>query len=143
MSPANLGLPFIVTHHLYLLPRSHQGISQCPRRSFQLTLCRSSRLLLYRINRFYSLFDMDGTLVDSTAGVVGAWKIFQESYPDIDVDQILSCEHRLSPISSSGYQPTRQHRTEFVLLRISGNIAAFKTQIFLRWLSLRNMLIFL
>jgi len=38
-----------------------------------------------------SLFDMDGTLVDSTAGVVGAWKTFKKSYPDIDVNQILEC----------------------------------------------------
>jgi len=39
-----------------------------------------------------SLFDMDGTLVDSTAGVIGAWEVFRQSYPDIDVDCILSCE---------------------------------------------------
>jgi len=39
-----------------------------------------------------SLFDMDGTLVDSTAGVVGAWNLFRKSYPSIDVDHILSCE---------------------------------------------------
>jgi len=34
---------------------------------------------------------MDGTLVDSTAGVVGAWNEFSKSYPGIDVDSILSC----------------------------------------------------
>ncbi|KAF4619286.1 hypothetical protein D9613_005101 [Agrocybe pediades] len=39
------------------------------------------------------LFDMDGTLVDSTAGVVGAWNLFRKSYPSIDVDNILSCKH--------------------------------------------------
>jgi hypothetical protein len=43
---------------------------------------------------------MDGTLIDSTAGVVGAWEVFAESYPHIDVKEILSCEfppryHRL------------------------------------------------
>lgn len=38
---------------------------------------------------------MDGTLVDSTAGVVGAWDIFHKSYPDIDVKEILSSEHCL------------------------------------------------
>ncbi|KAJ7284016.1 HAD-like domain-containing protein [Mycena rebaudengoi] len=27
------------------------------------------------------LFDMDGTLVDSTAGVTGAWDVFKRSYP--------------------------------------------------------------
>lgn len=35
---------------------------------------------------------MDGTLVDSTAGVVGAWELFRETYPGIDVESILSCE---------------------------------------------------
>ena len=36
---------------------------------------------------------MDGTLVDSTTGVKGAWNLFQETYPTVDVDSILSCEH--------------------------------------------------
>lgn len=35
---------------------------------------------------------MDGTLVDSTAGVVGAWTAFAKTYPGIDVHEILSCE---------------------------------------------------
>jgi hypothetical protein len=35
---------------------------------------------------------MDGTLVDSTAGVVGAWTTFAKAYPGIDVHEILSCE---------------------------------------------------
>ena len=39
-----------------------------------------------------SLFDMDGTLVNSTAGVVGAWEVFAQSYPGLDVHNILSCE---------------------------------------------------
>ncbi|KAG5651377.1 hypothetical protein H0H81_008876 [Sphagnurus paluster] len=30
------------------------------------------------------LFDMDGTLVDSTAGVIGAWELFRKKYPDTD-----------------------------------------------------------
>ena len=34
---------------------------------------------------------MDGTLVDSTAGVVGAWEVFAQTYPGIDVEEILSC----------------------------------------------------
>jgi glycerol 3-phosphatase-1 len=33
---------------------------------------------------------MDGTLVDSTAGVVGAWNTFAEAYPGIDVHHILN-----------------------------------------------------
>lgn len=32
---------------------------------------------------------MDGTLLDSTAGVVGAWEKFKETYPGIDVHKIL------------------------------------------------------
>lgn len=36
---------------------------------------------------------MDGTLVDSTAGVQGAWETFAESYPGIDLREILSCEY--------------------------------------------------
>jgi beta-phosphoglucomutase-like phosphatase (HAD superfamily) len=40
-----------------------------------------------------SLFDMDGTLIDSTAGVVGAWEIFAQSYPHIDVKDILRSSH--------------------------------------------------
>ncbi|TCD69837.1 hypothetical protein EIP91_005914 [Steccherinum ochraceum] len=39
------------------------------------------------------LFDMDGTLVDSTAGVVGAWHLFAESYPGFKVEDILSSAH--------------------------------------------------
>lgn len=36
---------------------------------------------------------MDGTLVDSTPGVKGAWNLFRESYPTIDVNYVLNCEH--------------------------------------------------
>ncbi|XP_006460328.1 hypothetical protein AGABI2DRAFT_192067 [Agaricus bisporus var. bisporus H97] len=46
------------------------------------------------------LFDMDGTLVDSTAGVVGAWDIFHESYPDIDVKKILSTSHGIRTVDN-------------------------------------------
>lgn len=49
------------------------------------------RLIMNLIVSISSLFDMDGTLVDSTAGVVGAWEVFAESYPGIKVDEILSC----------------------------------------------------
>ncbi|KIL70195.1 hypothetical protein M378DRAFT_609381 [Amanita muscaria Koide BX008] len=46
------------------------------------------------------LFDMDGTLVDSTAGVLGAWKTFAESYPGIDVGEILSCSHGVRTVDN-------------------------------------------
>lgn len=46
------------------------------------------------------LFDMDGTLVDSTAGAVGAWELFAKSYPGIDTREILTGVHlRSSPQS--------------------------------------------
>lgn len=47
---------------------------------------------LIRRSVWNSLFDMDGTLVDSVAGVTAAWEIFAEKYPDknIDVRDILS-----------------------------------------------------
>ena len=33
---------------------------------------------------------MDGTLVDSSAGLIGAWETFAETYPGIDVREILN-----------------------------------------------------
>ena len=38
---------------------------------------------------------MDGTLVDSTQGVVGAWHTFANAYPGIDVHEILNSESLL------------------------------------------------
>jgi len=37
---------------------------------------------------------MDGTLVDSAAGVAAAWEVVAKEYPDkeINVEEILSCE---------------------------------------------------
>ncbi|KAI0082434.1 phosphatase [Panus rudis PR-1116 ss-1] len=46
------------------------------------------------------LFDMDGTLVDSTDGVVGAWQKFAESYPGIDVHEILSSSHGVRTVEN-------------------------------------------
>ncbi|KAF9472960.1 HAD-like protein [Pholiota conissans] len=43
---------------------------------------------------------MDGTLVDSTAGVVGAWHLFSESYPHIDVHDILSSAHGVRTVDN-------------------------------------------
>lgn len=43
-------------------------------------------------SRYCSLFDMDGTLVDSTAGVIGAWETFAETYSGLDIQKILSSE---------------------------------------------------
>ncbi|KAI0787051.1 phosphatase [Irpex lacteus] len=48
----------------------------------------------------FSLFDMDGTLVDSTAGVVDAWKLFAETYPGIDVHEILSSSHGVRTVEN-------------------------------------------
>ncbi|KAF9057968.1 HAD-like domain-containing protein [Panaeolus papilionaceus] len=46
------------------------------------------------------LFDMDGTLVDSTAGLEGAWHLFRESYPTIDVHDILSSSHGVRTVDN-------------------------------------------
>ncbi|KJA29846.1 hypothetical protein HYPSUDRAFT_31855 [Hypholoma sublateritium FD-334 SS-4] len=46
------------------------------------------------------LFDMDGTLVDSTDGVVGAWELFAESYPHIDVHDILRSAHGIRTVDN-------------------------------------------
>ena len=40
------------------------------------------------------LFDMDGTLVDSTKGVIGAWHFFKQTYPHLDVEKLLHSKHR-------------------------------------------------
>ncbi|KAJ7240335.1 HAD-like domain-containing protein [Mycena haematopus] len=46
------------------------------------------------------LFDMDGTLVDSKAGVEGAWDVFAASYPGIDVSEILSSSHGVRTVDN-------------------------------------------
>ncbi|EMD40836.1 hypothetical protein CERSUDRAFT_111420 [Gelatoporia subvermispora B] len=46
------------------------------------------------------LFDMDGTLVDSTDGVVGAWETFAETYPGIDLTAILSSSHGVRTVEN-------------------------------------------
>ncbi|KAJ2931606.1 hypothetical protein H1R20_g5534, partial [Candolleomyces eurysporus] len=46
------------------------------------------------------LFDMDGTLVDSTAGVEGAWHEFSKTYPGIDVHNILSSAHGIRTVDN-------------------------------------------
>ncbi|KAK7470445.1 DL-glycerol-3-phosphatase, variant 2 [Stygiomarasmius scandens] len=47
-----------------------------------------------------ALFDMDGTLVDSTAGVQGAWEVFKEKYPHIDIYDILSSAHGVRTVEN-------------------------------------------
>ncbi|KAI0065826.1 phosphatase [Artomyces pyxidatus] len=46
------------------------------------------------------LFDMDGTLIDSTAGVVGAWELFAQTYPGLDVHDILSSSHGVRTVDN-------------------------------------------
>ncbi|PIL36938.1 hypothetical protein GSI_00629 [Ganoderma sinense ZZ0214-1] len=46
------------------------------------------------------LFDMDGTLVDSTDGVVGAWELFAEKYPGLDVTVVLSSSHGVRTVEN-------------------------------------------
>lgn len=59
-------------------------------------LCKSKLNCLGNIfeqSLYRSLFDMDGTLVDSTAGVIGAWETFSETYSGLDIQKILSSEY--------------------------------------------------
>jgi glycerol 3-phosphatase-1 len=46
---------------------------------------------IVEINVESVLFDMDGTLINSSPAVVKAWTIFSETYP-LDLDDILKCE---------------------------------------------------
>ena len=41
------------------------------------------------------LFDMDGTLINSSPAVVKAWELFGKSY-DLDLDDILHCKSSTS-----------------------------------------------
>ncbi|KAG1755510.1 HAD-like domain-containing protein [Suillus lakei] len=43
---------------------------------------------------------MDGTLVDSTSGVIGAWETFAETYPGLDVQKILSSAHGVRTVDN-------------------------------------------
>jgi len=67
---------------------------------------------------------MDGTLVDSTAGVVGAWELFRLSYPSIDVHHILSCELRVHFRVFLFVYPATQLPMEFERSKISETIVA-------------------
>ncbi|KAL5527367.1 hypothetical protein ACEPAG_6158 [Sanghuangporus baumii] len=46
------------------------------------------------------LFDMDGTLVDSTQGVIGAWHSFKDTYPHIHVEDILNTAHGVRTVDN-------------------------------------------
>jgi len=46
------------------------------------------------------LFDMDGTLVESTPAVVGAWETFQKSYPHLDLTEVLKNSHGIRTIEN-------------------------------------------
>jgi HAD superfamily hydrolase (TIGR01509 family) len=43
---------------------------------------------------------MDGTLIDSTPGVIAAWELFAETYPTIDVQYILENTHGVRTVES-------------------------------------------
>ncbi|KAJ1308419.1 hypothetical protein OPQ81_004124 [Rhizoctonia solani] len=46
------------------------------------------------------LFDMDGTLVDSTAAVEGAWATYKERHPFLDIPTILKTAHGVRSIDN-------------------------------------------
>jgi len=43
---------------------------------------------------------MDGTLIDSTAGVVGAWHTFSLKYPHLNVTEILNTSHGVRTVDN-------------------------------------------
>lgn len=63
--------------------------------------CGAERLTVFvpSLTVVNSLFDMDGTLVDSTQGVIGAWQIFSQTYPGLNVKEILNSEWPQSALS--------------------------------------------
>ncbi|KAG9121134.1 hypothetical protein FRC07_003033 [Ceratobasidium sp. 392] len=46
------------------------------------------------------LFDMDGTLVDSTAAVEGAWATYGQRYPHLDIPNILKTSHGVRSVDN-------------------------------------------
>ncbi|KAH9011098.1 hypothetical protein EDB83DRAFT_2530431 [Lactarius deliciosus] len=50
------------------------------------------------------LFDMDRTLTDSTRGAVAPWEWFAETYPVIDVQEILKNTHGVRTIETLALQ---------------------------------------
>ena len=50
---------------------------------------------------------MEGTLVDSTKGVVGAWHVFKQTYPHLDVEEILNSVYS-NNVLPHHYTKTRQ-----------------------------------
>ncbi|KAG8692631.1 hypothetical protein FRC09_011072 [Ceratobasidium sp. 395] len=46
------------------------------------------------------LFDMDGTLIDSTPGVLGAWDQFGKDYPFLNIQEILESSHGVRSIDT-------------------------------------------
>jgi beta-phosphoglucomutase-like phosphatase (HAD superfamily) len=53
---------------------------------------------------------MDGTLIDSTAGVERAWENLRDTYPNLDVHSILSCEQTPPPRSESFRRCSDEHK---------------------------------
>jgi len=46
------------------------------------------------------LFDMDGTLVESTPAVIGAWEEFSKTYPHLDLTEVLQHSHGIRTIEN-------------------------------------------
>jgi phosphoglycolate phosphatase-like HAD superfamily hydrolase len=56
------------------------------------------------------LFDMDGTLINSSPAVVKAWTLFSETYP-LDLDDILKC--RFFPAGMRGFKSNGTSRSRY------------------------------
>jgi glycerol 3-phosphatase-1 len=59
------------------------------RGSFAIPLVEHPHIVDIRVQSV--LFDMDGTLINSSPAVVQAWELFAEKYP-LDLESILRCE---------------------------------------------------
>ncbi|KAG8720312.1 hypothetical protein FRC08_000608 [Ceratobasidium sp. 394] len=46
------------------------------------------------------LFDMDGTLVESTAAIEGAWATYGQRYPHLDIPSILKTAHGIRSVDN-------------------------------------------
>jgi len=70
------------------------------------------------------LFDMDGTLLDSTASVQRAWEYWGRLYPHLDIHEILRTSHGVRTIDN-----LRKHNPEIPEADLQGKVYDFEMAI--------------